>query len=266
MTLAALILEDSPTQAHVIGQMLTALGWTYFHCETVREATEALTFTRAGVMLLDVHVGLHNTLLHLPRFRALAPGAPIALMTAGQGGDVTSTVSAARQSGAEFVLQKPFTQGILSGVLIEVEKQVLAGGCRKHILVIDDSRTVCFFVKNGLDERFYRVTTADCVEAAFDSVDIAHVDLVLCDVFMPGMGGIEGAKRIKATWPAVKVISMSGGFDGHLSEAEALRAAISVGADSIIAKPFTISQLAAAIGETFQRGNNDGVTWQRRGS
>jgi len=254
MTLSALILEDSPTQARVIGQMFTALGWTYFHCETVREATEVLTCTKAGVMLLDVHVGSHNTLLHMSRFRALAPRAPIALMTAGQGGDVATTVAAARRSGAEYVLQKPFSQGVLSGVLVDVEKHVLAGGCRKHVLVIDDSRTVCFFVKNGLDERLYRVSTADCVEAAFDSVDIAHVDLVLCDVFMPGMGGVEGAKRIKATWPAVKVISMSGGYDGHLSETQALQAATSVGADAVIAKPFTIPNLAAVFGEIFRQG------------
>lgn len=252
--LSALVLEDSSTQARVIGQMLSALGWTYFHCESVREATEALTYTRTGVLLLDIHVGLHNTLLHLPRFRTLAPAAPIVLMTAGQGGDVATTLAAARSSGAEFVLQKPFTRGVLAGIFSDVEKHLLAGGRRKHILVIDDSRTVCLFVKNRLDESRFRVSIAQSVEAAFESVDIAHVDLVLCDVFMPGMGGVEGAKRIKATWPAVKVVSMSGGFEGHMTEGQALQAAVRVGADAVIAKPFTIPRLLAALGDALNPG------------
>ncbi len=243
MDISALILEDSPTQAKLIGKMLSALGWSYFHCDTVREATEALAVTRAGVLLLDVHVGQHNTLLHLERFRKLARGAPIILMSAGQSGNVGPTLAAARQSGAEYVLQKPFTQAVLASILKDVEKHLLSGGSRKHVLVIDDSRTVRHFIKNALDENLFRVTLAESMEAAFENIDVAHVDVVLCDVFMPGMGGLEGARIIKTTWPNVKVVSMSGGFDGHSTEQEALLAAQKVGSDAAIAKPFTASAL-----------------------
>ena len=251
MALSALILEDSPVQAKVIGQMLAGLGWTCFHCATIREATEALAVIEAGVLLLDVHVGQHNSLLHLERFRKLAPGARIILMTAGLGGEVGPTLAAARGSGADFVLQKPFTQSVLAGVFDNVEKHLLSGGTRKHLLVIDDSRTVCHFVKNGLDESQFRVSIADSMESAFDSVDIAHVDVVLCDVFMPGMGGLEGIRHIKATWPGVPVISMSGGYDGHMGEADALAAARKIGADAALAKPFNASTLTTLIGDVL---------------
>lgn len=253
----ALVLEDSLIQAKMVGRMLAANGWTDLHCATIREATEALAVTTVGVLLLDVHVGQHNTLLHIERFRKLARAAPIILMTAGLAGEAGPTLAAARRSGAEHVLQKPFSQQVLAKTLADVEKQLLSGGMRKHVLIIDDSRTVRQFIKNTLDERSFRISMAASMEEAFADQDIAHVDLVLCDVFMPGMGGLEGARRIKTTWPSVKVISMSGGYDGHMSDQEALKAATRVGADEAIAKPFTGQALETIISRVLARSSTE---------
>ncbi len=241
----ALLLEDSQTQAQVIGKMLEAAGWSFQHFPSVREATEALTMMRYDALLLDVFVGQHNTLLHLERFRKLAPGATITLMSAGQGGDIQTTLAAARRAGADFILPKPFSPATLKGVLSDVEGRI-DGTRRRHVLVIDDSKTVRHFAANAFLCGNYKVSQADSMEAAFNDIDIAHVDLVLCDVFMPGMGGVEGIATIKATWPNVKIISMSAGFEGRVTDTDALQATRLVGADAQLQKPFTHAQVLNA--------------------
>ena len=246
MDFHALILEDSQVQATIIAKMLANIGWTSHHCLTVREATEAFAMVKPNVLLLDVYVGQHNSLLHIPRFRKLAPSAPLILMTAGQAGDALATLSAARKSGADFVLPKPFAAPVLAGIFSQAEKMILSGVKRKHVLIIDDSKTVRHFSANAFSSAGFKVSQADSMEAAFNDIDIAHIDLVLCDVFMPGMGGVEGIARIKGTWPDVKVISMSAGYEGRMSDTAALQATRSVGADSQIQKPFTQAQVVGA--------------------
>ncbi|HEX7799607.1 MAG TPA: response regulator, partial [Asticcacaulis sp.] len=244
MDLTALILEDSATQAQIIGRMLEADGWHYIHCETVREASEALTQMQVHALLLDIYVGQHNSLLHIERFKAMAPGAPLIFMSAGGGGaDAMQTLSAARRAGAAYVLRKPFTPGTLRGIMGAIEQDRLKGRKRPHVLVIDDSRTVRKMLVNSFKSADYRVSEAGSMEAAFADCDIAHVDLAVCDIFMPGMGGVQGMAMLKQAWPRIGVIAMSAGMDGQMTEAQALEAAARVGADSCIAKPFTAQVL-----------------------
>ena len=58
----ALILEDSKTQAMIIGKMIEAQGWSVVHCETVREALDCLKLVSIQALFLDVFVSQHNTL------------------------------------------------------------------------------------------------------------------------------------------------------------------------------------------------------------
>jgi CheY-like chemotaxis protein len=238
----ALILEDSKTQALIIGKMIEAQGWAVVHCETVREALDCLKLVSIQALFLDVFVSQHNTLLHMDMFRKAARNTPIAVMTAGSSREaIEETLKAARKVGADFVLRKPFNDAILTDIFTVIGH---AGkGRKKHVLVIDDSRTVRMIAKAPLVETGYRVSEAESMEEAFTNVDIAHVDLVLCDIFMPGMGGLKGMRQIKQTWPSVKVISMSGGIDGKVSEHEALDATRRFGADGQLLKPFTSQAL-----------------------
>ncbi len=206
MSRTALVLEDSRTQARLIAGMLERLGWQTFHCEDIASAHGCLKNMRIGAMFLDIFVGTANTLIHVDRFRAAAPEVPMVLMTAGaQGQDIELTLARARQSGADHVLRKPFNEATAEQILNTIGQDADAGKKRKHILVIDDSPTIRTIARKALSDGGNRVSDAASMEAAFANVDIAHVDLVLCDVFMPGMGGLMGMSQIKATWPKVKI-------------------------------------------------------------
>ena len=233
----ALILEDSRTQAQIIARMIEAQGWNTIHCETVREVTDTLKLMTVQAMFLDVFVGEHNSTLHVERFRKLAKDVPLILMTAGSSREaVTETLANARKAGADFVLKKPFTDAILSNIFASMGGD--HSGRRKHVLVIDDSATIRKIIATTLSSGGYRVSEAETMEDAFANVDIAHVDLVLCDVFMPGMGGLKGMRMLKATWPQVKIVAMSAGIEDKVSELDAINAARKIGADAQISKPF----------------------------
>ncbi len=249
MEATALILEDSQTQAKIIAKMIEAEGWSTVHVDTMRDACDSLTQMSAQALFLDVFVGAHNTLLHVDRFRKLAPNVPIVLMTAGAGHEaIEETLKNARKTGADYVLRKPFTEALLKDVLDSLAKDAAGGKRRKHVLVIDDSQTVRTIATRALEGAGYRVSQADSMEEAFNNVDIAHVDLVLCDVFMPGMGGLVGMRTIKATWPRVTIISMSAGIEHKVSEQDALNATRKFGVDAQIAKPFTAEDLVDLTG------------------
>jgi CheY-like chemotaxis protein len=243
METTALILEDSKTQAQIIGKMIEAQGWSVFHCETIRDAVDSLSQMSVQVLFLDVFVGQHNTILHMPQFRQLAKSVPIVLMTAGSSRQaIEETLSAARKTGADYVLKKPFNETLLKDIFASAYPDVVNGSRRKHVLVIDDSSTVRLITQRALEAGGYRVSLAESMEQAFENVDIAHVDLVLCDVFMPGMGGFQGMRTIKSTWPQVKVISMSGGIE-KVSDTDALNMTRRIGADAQIKKPFDADDL-----------------------
>lgn len=247
MTAVALILEDSKTQALIIAKMIEAQGWQSIHFDQMRDASDALTQMSVQALFLDVFVGIHNTLQHIDRFRKLAPDVPIVLMTAGASHEaIEDTLKNARKTGADYVLRKPFNETMLKDVLATLSPD--GGKRRKHILVIDDSSTVRTIAVRALEGGGYRVSQAASMEEAFSNVDIAHVDLVLCDVFMPGMGGLQGMRTIKGTWPRVTIVSMSAGIVDKVSEQEALNATRRLGADAQIAKPFAPEDLVELTG------------------
>ena len=242
-TPTALILEDSQTQALIIAKMIEHFGWTTVRCDNIREALDSMKLLSIQALFLDVFVGQHNSLLHFNQFRKLAKSTPIVLMTAGSSREaIEKTLRDARHVGADHVLRKPFTAPMLEDIFASFNAGK-DGRRPSHVLIIDDSSTVRRFAREPLMHQGYRVSEAATMEDAFANVDIAHVDLVLCDVFMPGMGGLKGMRMIKDTWPRVKILSMSAGVDGKVSEAEALDATRRIGADAQITKPFAPEDL-----------------------
>jgi CheY-like chemotaxis protein len=122
----------------------------------------------------------------------------------------------------------------------------------KHILVVDDCRVVRKLATMALARQGYRISEARSMEEALESVDIAHVDIVVTDIFMPGMGGIEGIQVIKQTWPSVSLVAMSAGADPKTSKnpvgnAQVLSAARYMGAHALLPKPFTADDLTDLI-------------------
>ena len=118
----------------------------------------------------------------------------------------------------------------------------------KKILVIDDEPIVRISSKRTLVPEGYNVELADSGKAGIEILEKDSFDLVLLDLKMPDMGGIEVLKVIMERWPGTKVIIVTG-FSTVDTAVEALR----IGAFNHIEKPFTPHSLLEAVNEVFEK-------------
>src|SRR4051794_27775787 len=107
-----------------------------------------------------------------------------------------------------------------------------------------------------LEEVGLEVIEATDGTAAIRAFRDPGADLVLCDLFMPGLDGLELIRTLRREFPSVKVIAMSGGaFGGTL---DLLSVARHLGAAEILHKPFTQQTVLAAIERTVRPSSDDG--------
>jgi CheY-like chemotaxis protein len=113
-----------------------------------------------------------------------------------------------------------------------------------RILVIEDNLDLRDYLRLALETQGYQVLTARNGEEALGYLNGHPVDVVLTDIFMPEMDGIETIAALRKLFPDIRVIAMSGrpGVD-YLAVAREL------GVTRTLRKPFDIEELLAALGE-----------------
>jgi two-component system, OmpR family, KDP operon response regulator KdpE len=117
----------------------------------------------------------------------------------------------------------------------------------KKILVVDDEPQITRVLRRGLTMHRYDVRTTGDGEAALDLLNDWSPDLVITDLSMPNMGGLELCRRVRATSPVpIIVLSVKG-------DEPAKVAALDAGADDYVTKPFGMDELLARIRATLRR-------------
>lgn len=114
---------------------------------------------------------------------------------------------------------------------------------KANILIIDDDVSLCEALSDGLQSRGYSSTFANDGSRAIDLMREDRFDLVLIDVMMPGMNGVEALREIKSIDPSVTALLMSGHstFEGLVSEA------LWAGVDGMLYKPFDVETIVEMI-------------------
>ncbi|MFW2331984.1 MAG: UDP-3-O-acyl-N-acetylglucosamine deacetylase [Nitrospinota bacterium] len=112
----------------------------------------------------------------------------------------------------------------------------------KVILVIDDEKNIRATLEDILSDEGYKIVTSGSAEEALKLIKRNPPDLVLLDIWLPGLDGIQTLKLIKAINPDIEVIMMS----GHGAIDIAVQATKN-GAVDFIEKPFSMEQLSGAI-------------------
>jgi CheY-like chemotaxis protein len=109
---------------------------------------------------------------------------------------------------------------------------------REHVLVVDDVPDIRTIVAAHLDAAGYDVATQDSGEGLLAYVEIVVPDLILLDVAMPGIGGLEACRRLRGIprYADVPVMFVTCSSDEVEKEARKLRA-------DILNKPFKIDEL-----------------------
>lgn len=106
------------------------------------------------------------------------------------------------------------------------------------LLIVDDEKGLCDYLKNFFKPRGYDISIATNGQDALSVVKKENPELVLLDINMPGMDGLEVLRRIKSAYPQTKVIMITISDD-----ADTRQKAENLGADEFVKKPFTINYL-----------------------
>jgi two-component system, OmpR family, KDP operon response regulator KdpE len=118
---------------------------------------------------------------------------------------------------------------------------------RSRILVIDDETQISRVLKTTLSSQGYEVKTATDGESGFDAAMDWNPDLIVTDVSMPGMSGIELCRAVRErSHVPIIVLSVRG---EERSKIEALDA----GADDYVTKPFSVNELLARVRANLRR-------------
>lgn len=114
-----------------------------------------------------------------------------------------------------------------------------------NILVIDDEEGVRQVVAKVLEREGHKVTEASDGKVALSLMRDAHPDLVVCDLFMPEMDGVEVLRKLRRDHPQLSVVAISGG--GYQGQVQLLDVAKKLGAVAVLKKPFELSELVGAV-------------------
>ena len=128
------------------------------------------------------------------------------------------------------------------------------------ILLIDDEKDVRDAVAQILSRAGYRVETTDNAEMGLAMLDENEFDLLITDIIMPGIDGVQAIKAVREKNKKIRILAISGGGNFGLKDYEPkaiktvayLTAAADAGADSILTKPFTRVELVELVSNLLQ--------------
>ena len=121
-------------------------------------------------------------------------------------------------------------------------------GQSKKILVVEDETHLAKGLKFNLEREGYEVTVAGDGEAALEQLKDREFDLVILDLMLPKMGGIEVAKKIRETNIRFPILMLSA-----KSTEQDRAAGLAVGADDYLAKPFHLPELLLRVKGILRR-------------
>jgi CheY-like chemotaxis protein len=113
-----------------------------------------------------------------------------------------------------------------------------------RILVVDDEPDLRFVLRRIFARAGHEVSEAGDGAAALASVQVSAPDLVVTDMMMPVMGGVDLIRALRAdpATAAIPILAVSG--DAHLA----------VGADAALAKPYQCAELLDVVGGLLRKG------------
>jgi two-component system KDP operon response regulator KdpE len=125
---------------------------------------------------------------------------------------------------------------------------------KKHILIVDDDPAILRLLSTNLKARNYEVITATNGEESLEAVQRDFIDLIILDLMMPKVDGVEVCRRIRE-WSDVPIIILSARGD----ENDKVKC-LELGADDYLTKPFGIAELMARIKTAFRHRGDPTVS------
>jgi len=237
-----LIVDDSSFIRSQITRELEEIGAHVTEAEHGKSAMNIISSKQFDLVITDVEMPemdgfqLCRMLKENPRTRTL----PVIILSSL---DSDRDVDKGFQAGAAAYVSKAEAKTILKDTVQHVLKKSVFHK-DQLILVVDDSSVIRNLVEEELEKAGFRVITADNGKQALKQIRKNTPDLILSDINMPEMDGIEFCKSIKKdqSLSGIPFIFMSSNDDRSI-----MRRMLQLGASAYLVKPFNLEQLVITV-------------------
>ena len=124
-----------------------------------------------------------------------------------------------------------------------------------RILVVEDEKKVARFIQQGLEEEHYTVEIANDGESGALLAETGTYDLIILDVMLPGINGIDVTRRLRAARIPTPILMLTA-----KTATEDKVAGLDSGADDSLTKPFAFAELLARVRSLLRRGTLEKTT------
>jgi DNA-binding response OmpR family regulator len=127
-----------------------------------------------------------------------------------------------------------------------------------RLLIVEDHKKIAGFLKRGLEEEHYAVDIAHTGEDALALIEVTPYDLVILDLMLPEMDGLEVCRRLRARGENIPILMLTAKY-----RVEDRVMGLDLGADDYLTKPFAFPELLARVRSALRRhGQTKTVTLQ----
>jgi len=244
-----LIVDDDRDVREVLVETFRLAGFDVLAAANGLEALLYVKRERPDAVVLDLMMPRLGGVEALKRIRSYNPGIRVLVVTGNIDPELQRQATAA---GAAAVFTKPVPAATLVSALagapppppapVAAAPAPEAGAATGRVLVVDDNAEVRMMLEDALTALGYQTRTVADGAAAVRAVIDESPDVVLLDVYMPGLSGVGALPTIVALAPHAKVIMISGA-----ANEDVLKRSLAFGAHDYVTKPFEISSLSRAL-------------------
>ncbi len=224
-----LVVDDQAGMRLTLKGILSKKGYDVTVAQDGMAALEAVKKTHFQVILMDIKMPGMSGVETFVKIKEVSPNSVVIMMTAFA---LEEEIKRAIREGAYAVIHKPFEMDKILDIIGECLKD------QPLVLVVDDRLQDRDSLKTILEGRGYRVVEAGSGEECVKALKEQLIQIILLDVWLPGMDGIETLKEVKKIRPEVGVIMVT----AH-SEAEIIEEASKQGSLKFMEKPLDINHL-----------------------
>lgn len=248
-TVRLLLVDDERSFLEAVAPALSRRGISVRTALNGEEALALLERESSDVVVLDVKMPGMNGAAVFDEIHQRWPSLPVILLTGH--GSIQQAFETSRQGVFEY-LAKPCGMDRLAEVVRDAHLSRMDGpqapSHPPRVLLVDDEADLLLALGPALRRRGMEVQTCTDGSAALEILDQRSLDVVVLDVRLPGLDGLQVLRWIKARWPHVEVILLS----GHPS-ASADAAGFEELAFDFLTKPVTVETLVARIHDAIAR-------------
>ena len=243
-----LLVDDNEAFLDSTKDILEDQGYEVVTAESGEEAVRVFGAHTFDVILMDVKMPGMNGVESFIEMKRLRPGVKVIMVTAY---GVEEMIRQALAEGALAVLHKPLDMTLFFRTIDEARK----GGRGGFILVADDDEALCENLTDILGEAGYQVVVAHNGEEAVEMAEAYPFDVLLLDMKLPFLNGLEVYRRIKPLQPNIVAIIIT----GYAQEmADLIQQTLDETAQTCLTKPLGMAQLLGLLKE-ISAAKRDGI-------